>query len=679
MIVIGQVCVILCGIAFGFTFSFEWAVAVRMLSGVMNGIVGTAKASASEVCPEHLQGRAMSYITTSWGVGLIVGPALGGILSEPATKIPSLFPPDGLFAQFPFLLPMLAVSVLTFLAMICTIVYLPETLHRRPAKQAARDPVPSTASAASTHASASSTSSADASPRGAVLVDLDLDLDPDSDQSSLREGRGSSRGWDAGALTTSSKATPSDAALGTFDTPHRPRPSQRETPASLRTPSQAPTRALQVDPNGEDALSSSPTPHQDRRKPSASASAAASALTSSSSPSTLATVRDPHGDRRSLLRAEEEESSEAQSAVAPDGSAGAAIVAVKAAAAAAGAVGTRRTPPKARPRLLCFRLQPMLILVVYTVLSLSSNMMDEILPLWALAERRQYGLGMTSTEVGISLTITGGLITLFQLFVYPPMSSRFSLLAILKATSILQVPFMCAFPLLYYVTQPVLFWAALIALNFFKAALAMCNFITISILTNNSVPRAERGTANGLGMTMASTGRAVGPALGGNILAWSLTNGLPWPLSYHFGFYFCALVVLSIYATLLSISETLNHPLPEDDEDEDEGVIETTNNTLASGARSSEDEEEVVAAPTSRGRAGGAGELSLHDKDGSVRALGSGAAVRSSEVELAGRTLATTRYEIGDDDSDNDGDGEHEGEGKEATGGKVSDSRRSLR
>lgn len=69
----------------------------------------------------------MSTVSLTWGMGLIIGPAAGGLLSKPAEKYGG-FDPDGLFGQFPYLLPSLVaagIGVIGLMAM----PFLPETLH----------------------------------------------------------------------------------------------------------------------------------------------------------------------------------------------------------------------------------------------------------------------------------------------------------------------------------------------------------------------------------------------------------------------------------------------------------------------------------------------------------------------------------------------------------------------
>ncbi|CAL1386833.1 unnamed protein product [Linum trigynum] len=81
------------------------AVITRFLLGCLNGLHGPIKAYASEIFRAEHQALGLSTIFTAWGIGLIIGPALGGFLAQPAEKYPTLFSKDSLFGRFPYFLP----------------------------------------------------------------------------------------------------------------------------------------------------------------------------------------------------------------------------------------------------------------------------------------------------------------------------------------------------------------------------------------------------------------------------------------------------------------------------------------------------------------------------------------------------------------------------------------------
>ncbi|GMN67459.1 hypothetical protein TIFTF001_036521 [Ficus carica] len=87
-----------------------------------------AKAYVSEICRKEHQAFGMSLISTSWGLGLVIGPAVGGYLSQPAEKFPKIFSKESLFGRFPYLLPCLVISIFALgSTLMCC--WLPETLH----------------------------------------------------------------------------------------------------------------------------------------------------------------------------------------------------------------------------------------------------------------------------------------------------------------------------------------------------------------------------------------------------------------------------------------------------------------------------------------------------------------------------------------------------------------------
>ncbi|KAI5414207.1 hypothetical protein KIW84_058373 [Lathyrus oleraceus] len=88
-------------------------------------------AYSTEIFREEKQGLGLSTLSAAWGIGLVIGPALGGYLAQPAVKYPHLFPKDSFWDKFPYFLPSLSVSAFAFVVAIACI-WLPETLHNHP-------------------------------------------------------------------------------------------------------------------------------------------------------------------------------------------------------------------------------------------------------------------------------------------------------------------------------------------------------------------------------------------------------------------------------------------------------------------------------------------------------------------------------------------------------------------
>ncbi|KAJ6925235.1 hypothetical protein NC652_018239 [Populus alba x Populus x berolinensis] len=128
VIMFGTISVVIFNTLFGFSTNFWMAVSTRFLLGSLCGILGPMRAYASEVCRKEHQALGMSIISTSWGIGLVIGPALGGFLAQPAEKYPNIFSTDSLFGRFPYLLPCLLISIFS-VGVIAVCCLLPETLH----------------------------------------------------------------------------------------------------------------------------------------------------------------------------------------------------------------------------------------------------------------------------------------------------------------------------------------------------------------------------------------------------------------------------------------------------------------------------------------------------------------------------------------------------------------------
>lgn len=134
VIIIGTVTVVIFNTLFGLSVNYWMAIATRFLLGALNGLLGPIKAYSIEIFREEYQSLGMSTISTAWGIGLIIGPAIGGFFAQPAEKYPSIFSKNSFFGRFPYFLPCFCISVIAAVSLIVTL-SLPETLHKPHGKE----------------------------------------------------------------------------------------------------------------------------------------------------------------------------------------------------------------------------------------------------------------------------------------------------------------------------------------------------------------------------------------------------------------------------------------------------------------------------------------------------------------------------------------------------------------
>lgn len=127
---IASVSIAAMSLMFGFSVNIYMAVVARLLLGLMNPVSGLIKTVVSELCIEKHQAFAMSVVSASWSIGLVIGPAVGGYTSRPAEQYPgSYLASFHIFHSFPYLLPNIITAVLSMTSMVLIYFILPETLR----------------------------------------------------------------------------------------------------------------------------------------------------------------------------------------------------------------------------------------------------------------------------------------------------------------------------------------------------------------------------------------------------------------------------------------------------------------------------------------------------------------------------------------------------------------------
>ncbi|KFY00098.1 hypothetical protein V490_01476 [Pseudogymnoascus sp. VKM F-3557] len=139
-ILIGSMGAVFSAILFGFSTSLPMAIAARACAGLLNPNMGVVPTFVGELVPKRQQGMAslqsvvlrsrtnavvfniaigFSFAPVLRGIGVIIGPVIGGYLAEPVNNYPSLFHKGTIWDKFPYLLPNLVVVI--FLLSSCTL------------------------------------------------------------------------------------------------------------------------------------------------------------------------------------------------------------------------------------------------------------------------------------------------------------------------------------------------------------------------------------------------------------------------------------------------------------------------------------------------------------------------------------------------------------------------------
>ena len=119
---------------FGFSTSLASMVVSRMLAGLISGDVGIIRTAVAELVPQkELQPRAFSIMPVTFTVGTIFGPAIGGVLANPAQSYPDTLGRVPFLRTYPFALPNLVIGIFFIISMVVGFLFLNvSTFLKRP-------------------------------------------------------------------------------------------------------------------------------------------------------------------------------------------------------------------------------------------------------------------------------------------------------------------------------------------------------------------------------------------------------------------------------------------------------------------------------------------------------------------------------------------------------------------
>jgi hypothetical protein len=201
------------------------------------------------------------------------------------------------------------------------------------------------------------------------------------------------------------------------------------------------------------------------------------------------------------------------------------------------------------------------VILIFFMHSLVGMASHEIMPVWVVNSLEDHGFMMDTTQVGVLLALVAPFQIYFQFVVYPYYAPKlgfinmFRVCALVYGGVIFLLPF-CAYVnhMPSYVTWPILI-VAMAVTNCSRIGAFTCIYAFLS----NSCHKQVRASVNAVGQVASSAGRMLGPSLTNYVFAWSLTNGMPFPLNFHTAFVMLAAMCLLTWIMSRKFDESLNY------------------------------------------------------------------------------------------------------------------------
>jgi MFS family permease len=219
------------------------------------------------------------------------------------------------------------------------------------------------------------------------------------------------------------------------------------------------------------------------------------------------------------------------------------------------------TPPPPPPASPITRVV-LLAIGSYSAFALAGSWIEEIFPLLCLAPQSLGGYGLSVPRLGLLYMAGSAPQILFQLAVYPALVSRYGekklvayqTLATGVSAALLPIPLLISNATVRFVFLAIVYSVC--------SAVKSSSFTSFSVLVSNSSERRYRGRVNGTSQLVAALARVLGPLIGANLFALSVTSTSPlWgPRST---FILAAAVMTVVVAISRLLPDSINKKLEE--------------------------------------------------------------------------------------------------------------------
>ena len=145
----------------------------------------------------------------------------------------------------------------------------------------------------------------------------------------------------------------------------------------------------------------------------------------------------------------------------------------------------------------------------------------------------------------------GIFLLLSQLFLIYRFVDKVGIIRSYQIATILSLPPLFGIPEVYRISKlknlEWLVWILIFIQIVWKQIWNSMMFTCAILLVNNSVPKEDLGTLNGIAQSFVALTRAIGPSIATPIFALSISNNMPFPFDVHLIFYLAAIISIIVF------------------------------------------------------------------------------------------------------------------------------------
>ncbi|KAJ2294427.1 hypothetical protein IW141_000268 [Coemansia sp. RSA 355] len=201
------------------------------------------------------------------------------------------------------------------------------------------------------------------------------------------------------------------------------------------------------------------------------------------------------------------------------------------------------------------------VMATNVLMCLAIAMGDQIYPIFAASAPADGGLGFSTRDIGISLSVSSVAVLYLQLVAYPKLAHKYGALTCCQMGLKIMTPFFFAMPFLSLLSSSIenmiagktfmrlpmptdwmsfvgfeycMLWILLIGLLLVRITGNVLAFTSLNLLVSNIAPsKAMLGTMNSMQQLGTTSMWIAGPLISGTLWSWSIKHSLPFPFNSH--------------------------------------------------------------------------------------------------------------------------------------------------